>query len=116
MSIIERPDSTDGMVSQLWFAIIGSNGDGMASRLRRVEDTIAELQKADMLYVATRKDTCPNVEPIEKIHKVLEVLEHKPEKTAYGILKYTLTAVGGGFLVLILSNGPSILKLLIGIN
>ena len=35
MSTIPRPESTDKMIEQLWFAVIGSNGDGIASTVRR---------------------------------------------------------------------------------
>ena len=40
MSTIPRPESTDKMIEQLWFAVIGSNGDGIASTVRRHDQSL----------------------------------------------------------------------------
>jgi hypothetical protein len=42
MATPTKPETTKEAVDQLWYAIIGSNGDGMAERLRRVEKKFEE--------------------------------------------------------------------------
>lgn len=42
MALREKPSTQRETVDQLWYAIIGTNGDGMAERLRRVESQFAE--------------------------------------------------------------------------
>ena len=39
-----RPDTTDEMVYQLWYAVIGSNGDGIASQMREVRGRVESIE------------------------------------------------------------------------
>jgi len=47
-----KPDTLEETVSQLWYAILGTNGEGLLGRLTRFED---EFER----YVDTREQTCP---------------------------------------------------------
>lgn len=44
MAEIARPASMREMVDQLWFAIIGSNGDGIASQVRVTREKVAAIE------------------------------------------------------------------------
>lgn len=37
MSAIEKPENAEAMLYQLWFAVIGSNGNGLISKVDRIE-------------------------------------------------------------------------------
>jgi len=112
MSAVPKPETSDKMVEQLWYAVIGSNGDGMASRLRRVEDSVVELQKGDILYQASRDETCPYAETIKLLAEEQAELKARPAKIALRVVTYILATAGGGFLVILLANAPQIIKLL----
>jgi len=45
MSKPEKPDTLEETVYQLWYAILGSNGDGMASQLRETRQKVQEIQE-----------------------------------------------------------------------
>lgn len=45
MSTIPRPDTTDEMVLQLWFAIIGSNGDGLATKIKTTAEKVERIEE-----------------------------------------------------------------------
>lgn len=54
VSLIPKPPTQKEMVDQLWFAIIGSNGDGLAtqikdthSRVKKLENIIPDLMTCD---------------------------------------------------------------------
>lgn len=34
----EKPKTTTAMLNQLWYAIIGTNGDGLCARVKRLEE------------------------------------------------------------------------------
>lgn len=45
MAAPARPETTDEMVYQLWFAVIGSNGDGLASQVRDTRMRVEGIEK-----------------------------------------------------------------------
>lgn len=45
MSNVSKPTTQKAMVEQLWFAIVGSNGEGIASVTRRNERHIFEIKE-----------------------------------------------------------------------
>jgi hypothetical protein len=49
------------MIYQLWFAVIGSNGDGIASITKRNSREIEELKESLQEFIAGREATCPVV-------------------------------------------------------
>ena len=51
MSFIPKPATTDEMVNQLWYAIIGSNGDGMAAKVKAIDNRLDA-------YIANKPNTC----------------------------------------------------------
>lgn len=108
MSAVPRPETTDEMIHQLWFAVIGSNGDGIASRMRRVEDKVIKLEASDIEYQLQRAASCPNLEQLQKVtHKVSE-LEAKPGKIALKVVTYVGATLGGGLLALLLDILPGV--------
>lgn len=48
----EKPDSADEMLNQLWYAIIGTNGEGMLTRQHVLEEKFNEYISKD------RKESC----------------------------------------------------------
>ena len=44
MGTVPRPSTQKEMVEQLWFAVIGSNGDGLASITKQTRIDVAELR------------------------------------------------------------------------
>jgi len=44
--MIERPESEEEMMKQLWYAVVGSNGDGIAMVTRRNSQDIQEIKEA----------------------------------------------------------------------
>jgi hypothetical protein len=48
----KKPATQREMVEQLWYAVIGTNGDGVVEQLR-------QLSKDFMDFMRTRADTCP---------------------------------------------------------
>ena len=55
MSVIPRPATLEDMVYQLWFAVIGSNGDGLASQVRATREEVEEI-KGILPTLWTRED------------------------------------------------------------
>ena len=51
MSYIPKPATTEEMVNQLWYAIIGSNGDGMAAKIKDIDNRLDS-------YIANKPNTC----------------------------------------------------------
>ena len=45
MSTVQKPATQREMVEQLWYAIIGTNGEGIAARTKRSEDHIVEIRE-----------------------------------------------------------------------
>lgn len=94
MSTIQKPDSTDEMIQQLWYAFVGTNGDGLASRLRRVEDTVVKLHENNLLYLASRDSTCPKSEDIDKAVEAVMSLKEAPAKRSHTIVIGAASAAG----------------------
>jgi hypothetical protein len=44
LSIIPRPATQKEMIDQLWFAIVGSNGDGIATKVRDTHDRVKTIE------------------------------------------------------------------------
>src|SRR5512136_2378460 len=62
-----RPDSTDEMVYQLWYAVIGSNGDGLASQVREVKGKVESIE--GLIPSLMTRQACQAVEK-EKVANV----------------------------------------------
>ena len=45
MGTIEKPKTQREMIDQLWFAVVGSNGDGIAAVTRRNSRDIQEIKE-----------------------------------------------------------------------
>lgn len=114
MSAIPKPVSTDEMIHQLWFAVIGSNGDGIASRMRRVEQKVDKLEQADTLYLLERARTCPNVASINELKDITDILARRPEKRALKAVTYIGIACGGAVVSLFIARSSELIKVLIG--
>ena len=41
----QQPKTQREMMNQLWFAVIGSNGEGIAATVRRNEEAIGKIQR-----------------------------------------------------------------------
>lgn len=65
MSTIEKPKTQREMIDQLWFAVVGSNGDGIAAVTRRNSRDIQEIKEI-LPTLQTRADACEDDEKIEK--------------------------------------------------
>jgi hypothetical protein len=92
MSDKERPDEKE-MLYQLWYAIIGSNGDGMASQMREHTADIKELKRAVALpHVCTKEDV------IVDIKKEVDTLVQAPGRLALKVFIGALAIVGTGAL------------------
>lgn len=57
MSALPKPDTQEEMLYQLWYAIIGSNGDGLASIVKGNSTDIAEI-KAVIPSLWTKEEHC----------------------------------------------------------
>jgi hypothetical protein len=55
-----RPDTTDEMVYQLWYAVIGSNGDGLASQVREVKGKVESIE--GIIPSLMTRDSCRAIE------------------------------------------------------
>jgi hypothetical protein len=55
-----RPDTTDEMVYQLWYAVIGSNGDGLASQMREVKGKVESIE--GLIPSLMTRDSCKAIE------------------------------------------------------
>ena len=55
-----RPDTTDEMVYQLWYAVIGSNGDGIASQMREVRGRVESIE--GIIPSLMTRDSCKAIE------------------------------------------------------
>lgn len=44
MSTIPRPGTQKEMLDQLWFAVVGSNGDGIASKVRDTHERVKAIE------------------------------------------------------------------------
>jgi hypothetical protein len=55
-----RPDTTDEMVYQLWYAVIGSNGDGLASQVREVKGKVESIE--GIIPSLMTRDSCKAIE------------------------------------------------------
>ena len=55
-----RPDTTDEMVYQLWYAVIGSNGDGIASQVREVRGRVENIE--GIIPSLMTRDSCREIE------------------------------------------------------
>ena len=51
----------DEMLYQVWFAMIGSNGEGVCSRVKNLEDGQDEIKSSLQHFSDTRAQTCPIV-------------------------------------------------------
>jgi len=59
MSHVPRPSSTDEMVEQLWYAIIGTNGDGALVQIKQNRQATYRVEKKLNRYLRKeRKATC----------------------------------------------------------
>lgn len=59
MSGLKRPETQKEMLYQVWFAVIGSNGDGIASITRKNREDIEEIKESTNTFLRTREATCP---------------------------------------------------------
>lgn len=59
-----RPDTTDEMVYQLWYAVIGSNGDGLASQVREVKGKVENIE--GLIPGLMTRESCAEIEQSRK--------------------------------------------------
>jgi hypothetical protein len=45
MSRPEKPHSTDEMINQLWYAIIGANSEGIAERVKAIDERLHKVEQ-----------------------------------------------------------------------
>ncbi len=55
----EKPKTQREMIDQLWYAHYGTNGDGMGSRLGKLEAAQADLSRVLIAFIENRANTCP---------------------------------------------------------
>ena len=112
MSASPKPNTNEEMLEQLWYAVIGSNGDGIASRLRRVEEAQHEIKKTTSEYVLTRQLTCPNIASLKTMQEAIESLKRRPGERAMRVVIHTMAAFGAAFIGLVISKGPKLIAVL----
>jgi predicted nucleic acid-binding Zn ribbon protein len=73
-----KPDTQREMIDQLWFAVIGANSEGIAERVRRIDDRLqaVENRMPDLMthrqhddYVAGCKEEEKSIQEIERRRK-----------------------------------------------
>lgn len=69
MSLPVRPETTDEMVYQLWYAVIGSNGDGLASQIRDARKRIEGIENALPGLLTSEEHEKIETEKVEKIER-----------------------------------------------
>jgi len=42
----EKPHTQKEMIDQLWFAVIGANSEGIAERVKRIDDRLIEVERS----------------------------------------------------------------------
>ena len=63
MSTVPRPETAEQMIEQLWYAVIGSNGDGIAATVRRHSRDIEHIKDAiPQLLTKVEHDGCHDQE------------------------------------------------------
>lgn len=69
----KKPDSNDETLSELWFAIVGTNGEGLHSRVDNIEGAFTTLVHQLNTYLHSgRKGSCFYLADKGKEGKVLE--------------------------------------------
>ena len=67
MGALEKPATQKEMLYQVWYAVIGSNGDGIASITRKNREDIEEIKESTNTFLRTREATCPVAARRDKI-------------------------------------------------
>jgi hypothetical protein len=93
---VPKPNTKDEMIDQMWFAMVGMNGDGMVKRVERLSD--------DMQHV---KDLLPGLMRIEDHRKEEEekarlVAAQKREFTRFWLALVITNVVGLAMVVVAL--------------
>ena len=101
--MIERPDTIEEMVHQLWFAIIGSNGDGLATEIRNTRKLVEKMQETQ----------CADKEELEKIReddkkKIWEAITDLKDMPAKLMKKVAIFVVSGVGIVVVAGFGSKI--------
>ena len=56
---VEKPKTQREMLEQLWYCIIGTNGEGMAEQHKEQTARLGNLETKVANHIATRWQTCP---------------------------------------------------------
>ena len=92
MSTVPRPETTEKMIEQLWFAVIGSNGDGIASTVRRHDQSLKLIgDTIPLLLTKQEHDGCHDRERRSKWRSTDVVL-------TVGMLIVAMISAAGAFL------------------
>lgn len=59
MSSTEKPKTQKEMIDQLWFAIIGSNGEGLMGQFGSLKKDFYGLREEFHTFIISRESTCP---------------------------------------------------------
>ena len=65
---IKTPDK-DQMLYQVWFAVVGSNGAGLCTKVEQLEICAGNLKKELEHFHDTRLDSCPMVKVRDKVKR-----------------------------------------------
>ena len=88
---IQKPDSSEKMIEQIWFIVYGANGDGLYSQVRK-------LRKSFHLYTTkTRFETCPYTQHMSAKNQIdLTKIKNRMEWVKYSIseIMKAMVAVG----------------------
>ena len=103
MSAISKPQTQKETIDQMWWVLIGANGDGISQRVKRIDERLVEVEKKipsfmthdeHRVYVAGCKD--------EEKEKVKEERRQKWRSTdvilTVGILITAAISAAGAFL------------------
>jgi len=55
----QKPSTQKEMIEQLWYTVVGTNGEGMLQQLKDNNETTFALRKDFDKFVLTRLETCP---------------------------------------------------------
>lgn len=93
MASIQKPQTQKEMVEQMWFALVGTNGEGVFSRVKRVEEVLSE-------HISACVDPV-DVEELKEEH-AQHVAWHLKNRIGWIISGFSLLVAAGSLATLII--------------
>jgi predicted Holliday junction resolvase-like endonuclease len=108
--MVEKPQTQKEQIDQLWWTILGNNGDGLIvivkglrEELHALRDTVDEYRREQQRFDDTRFQTCPTKEWLE---------EQREERRRKSRRKIDVRLVIYGLVVGLIASVPSFLMVL----